>query len=193
MMGKRMEQQRNERVDGGAVTVVVRRRVRAGSEQHYEDWLKRLIADASAMPGYMGADIHRPQPHSREYLSVFRFDSLANLGAFETSDLRRRYLEEVVPLVEGDATWDRLTGLEFWFSPPLGTKLPQPSPLRMALLLIVVVYLLVLTIGAAVSYPLATWPQPLRLFVTIVIEVFAMTYLVMPRLTRRLAHWIYVN
>lgn len=192
-MGKRMEQEQQAKAVGGAVTVVVRRRVRAGSEARYEDWLKRLIADASAMPGYMGADIHRPQPGSREYVSVFRFDSLTNLGAFETSDLRRRYLEEVVPLVEGDATWDRLTGLEFWFSPPPGTKLPQPSPLRMALLLIVVVYLLVLTIGAAVNYLLSGWPQPLRLLITIVLEVFAMTYLVMPRLTRRLARWIYVN
>jgi antibiotic biosynthesis monooxygenase (ABM) superfamily enzyme len=192
-MGKRMEQERHERADGGAVTVAVRRRVRAGSEQRYEDWLKRLIAEASSLPGYMGADIHRPPSGSREYVSVFRFDSLGNLAAFEQSDLRRRYLEEVAPLVEGDAVWDRLTGLEFWFSPPPGTRIPQPSPLRMALLLIVVVYLLVLTIGAAVSYLLVSWPQPLRLFITIVIEVFVMTYLVMPRLTRRLARWIYVN
>jgi antibiotic biosynthesis monooxygenase (ABM) superfamily enzyme len=34
-------------------------------------------------------------------------------------------------------------------------------------------------------------PQPLRLFVTILIEVFLLTYVVMPRLTRELARWIY--
>ncbi|MFN0191312.1 MAG: antibiotic biosynthesis monooxygenase [Aestuariivirga sp.] len=176
-----------------AVTVVVRRRVREGASVRYEEWLKRLIAEAAALPGYMGADIHRPASGSREFVSIFRFDNPENLAAFEGSELRRKYLAEIAPYVEGDAAWDRYTGLEFWFAPPPGTRIPQPSPFRMALLLVAVVYLLVLSIGSVMGYLLASWPHPLRLFVTIVIEVFAMTYVVMPRLTRRLARWIYIN
>lgn len=174
------------------VTVVVRRRVRDGHEADYEAWLRRLTEAAHDFPGYLGTQVQPPGPTGpREYTSVFRFDTLANLKAFEAWDQRQAFLAEVTPFVEADAVWERMTGLEFWFAPPPGTVVPQPSPFRMALLLIAVVYLLVLSIGWCVSYVLAAWPYPLRLLVTITIEVFLMTYFLMPRLTRWLARWIY--
>ena len=175
----------------GAVTVVATRKVKPGHEPDYEAWLGRLIHEASAMPGYLGANIVRPGPGSREYTSVFRFDSVEHLRAFEESELRRRALSEVAPHVEADAVWRKLTGLEMWFTPPPGTVVPQPSRFRMALLLIAVVYGLVLSIGQMVALVLSSAPFQLRLLVTITIEVFVMTYLLMPRLTRWLARWIY--
>ena len=51
-----------------------------------------------------------------------------------------RALAEVGEYVEADAVWQRLTGLEFWFTPPAGTVVPQPSRWRMALVMIAVVY-----------------------------------------------------
>lgn len=174
-----------------AVTVVVTRRVKAGRGPDYEAWLQRLIAAAGELPGYLGTTIQRPAAAGHEYTSVFRFDTVDNLRAFERSELRRRALAEVVELVEADATWSELTGLEFWFTPPPGTAIPQPSRFRMALVMIAVVYALVLSIGSLVALLLAEAPMPLRLLVTIVIEVFLMTYVLMPRLTRWLARWIY--
>lgn len=174
------------------VTVVVRRRVRQGKESAYEGWLAALIKAASALPGYLGTNVQRPaQSGPREYTSVFRFDSLEHLRGFEESDLRRRALAEVVDLVEADAVWEKLTGLEFWFTPPPGTVVPQPSRLRMACVMIAVVYGLVLSIGTLVALVLSSAPMPVRLLVTITIEVFLMTYVLMPRLTRWLAWWIY--
>ena len=112
---------------------------------------------------------------------------------FEESDLRRRALAEVIDLVEEDAVWNRLTGLELWFTPPPGTVVPQPSRLRMAIVMIAVVYGLVSSIGTIVARVMADAPAPLRLLITITVEVFLMTYVVMPRLTRVLARWIYPN
>jgi len=176
----------------GAVTVVATRKVKAGHESAYEAWLGRLIHEASALPGYLGTNIVRPAAGgSREYTSVFRFASIEHLRAFEESELRRRALAEVAPHVEADAVWRKLTGLELWFTPPPGTVVPQPSRLRMALLLIAVVYGLVLSIGQLVALVLSSAPFQLRLLVTITLEVFLMTYAVMPRLTRWLARWIY--
>lgn len=178
------------------VTVLIRRRVKAGRELEYEAWLQRLQAEARALPGYLGVTTQRPAPSGpREYVSAVRFDSLASLQAFEASELRARYLREVVPLVEADAVWEQLTGLEFWFSAPAGTVVPQPSRPRMALVMIAVVFTLVLVIGTAVNavfaaLPFST-PYPLRLLVTIAIEVVLMTWWVMPWITRRLAPWIY--
>jgi hypothetical protein len=178
---------------GEPVTVVVTRRVRSGREAEYEDWLKRLLAEAESLKGYLGATVQRPAADAkvREFTSVFRFDSVESLKAFEGSELRRRYLAEVVDYVEADATWQRLTGLEFWFTPPKGTMVPQPSRWRMAVVMIAVVYGLVVSIGQLVALVMGQAPQSLRLLVTISIEVFLMTYVLMPRLTRWLARWIY--
>lgn len=173
------------------VTVVVRRRVKPGREAAYEDWLNRLTAASAALPGYLGAEFHRPASPGQDYVSVFRFDSPAHLRDFEQSDLRRRFLDEVAPLVEADAVWERMTGLEFWFDPPKGTVVAQPSPHRMAAVLVVVVFVLVLAINLAAGPFMAAWPLPVRLLVTVVLQVCLMTYVIMPRLTRALAPWIY--
>lgn len=175
-----------------AVTVVVTRRVKPGREAAYEAWLAALIDGAATLPGYLGTNIHRPAATGpREFTSVFRFDSLEHLRGFEASELRRRALAEVGALVEADAVWQRLTGLEFWFTPPPGTVVPQPSRFRMALVMIAVVYGLVFSLGSLVAAVLSTAPMPLRLLVTITIEVFLMTYVLMPRLTKVLAPFIY--
>ena len=64
----------------------------------------------------------------------------------------------------------------------------------MALLMIAVVFGLVLSLGAIVNgitglLPVAV-PGPVRLLLTITIEVLLMTYWLMPQLTRRRARWI---
>ncbi len=182
----------NAAAGAGPVTVVVTRRVRRGKEAAYEAWLARLLADSRALPGYLGASVQRPAPGAPpEYTSVFRFDTVANLRAFEESEMRRRYLAEVVDLVEADAVWERLTGLEFWFTPPKGTVVPQPTRWRMAVVMIGVVYGLVVSIGGLTGLALEGAPPPLRLLVTITLEVLLMTYWLMPRLTRWLARWRY--
>lgn len=180
----------------GPVTLIIRRRVKAGHEAAYEAWLHRLQEASRGLPGYLGVTTQRPAPGGpREYVSVVRFASLADLQAFERSEERVRQQAEVLPWVEGDAVWERLTGLEFWFTPPPGTVVPQPSRPRMALLMVAVVFSLVLLIGSLVNAAFATLPfatpYPLRLLVTIAIEVVLMTWWLMPWLTRRLAFWIY--
>ncbi|MBK6688045.1 MAG: antibiotic biosynthesis monooxygenase [Deltaproteobacteria bacterium] len=88
---------------GSPVTVVVKRQVRRGKEKDYEVWLERLIAGAASLPGYLGTNVLRPSTKAGEYTSVFRFDTVEHLLAFEESDLRRRALSEVEALVEADA------------------------------------------------------------------------------------------
>jgi antibiotic biosynthesis monooxygenase (ABM) superfamily enzyme len=97
-----------------------------------------------------------------------------------------------VDYVEADAIWRKFSGLEFWFLPPRGTIVPQPSRFRMALVMILVVYGLVISIGQLVSTLVGDIiPSYVRLFVTISIEIFLMTFVLMPRLTKFLAKWIY--
>jgi antibiotic biosynthesis monooxygenase (ABM) superfamily enzyme len=175
-----------------SVTVVVTRRVKSGYESQYENWLKRLLEEAKSMKGYMGAAVQKPAPGTTDYTSVFRFDNVENLRKFEESEIRTRYLREVVDYVEADAIWKKFSGLEFWFSPPTGTIVPQPSRFRMALVMIVVVYGLVISIGQLVSALVGdVIPSYVRLFITISIEIFLLTFVLMPHLTKLLAKWIY--
>jgi antibiotic biosynthesis monooxygenase (ABM) superfamily enzyme len=174
-----------------SVTVVITRKVKRSRESDYEDWLRRLLEEAKSMKGYLGATIQKPASGSTEYTSVFRFDTVDNLRKFEESELRSRYLREVVDYVDADAIWKKFTGLEFWFSPPKGAIIPQPSRFRMALVMIAVIFGLVLSIGQVVGMVAAEVPSYIRLFVTISIEIFLMTYLLMPRITKLLAKWIY--
>lgn len=175
------------------VTTVVTRHVRPDRRDDYEGWLHRLLGEAASVPGYLGADVHPPEPGSAQatYTSVFRFASLDHLRAFEASELRRRAMAEVVDYVEADAVWDTHTGLEVWFAPPPGTVVPQPVRWRMALVLGTVVYVLVLVFAALASATIGGLPGPLRLAIVIAVEITLMTYLILPWITRRLAGWIY--
>jgi antibiotic biosynthesis monooxygenase (ABM) superfamily enzyme len=174
------------------VTIVVRRKVKPGSEKDYEAWLERLTRGTDErFAGYLGAEFHRPASAGGEYRSVFRFDSVDNLDAFERSDFRQRMLAEAAPMFATDAAWERMTGLEFWFDPPPGTRVPQPSPHRMALVLIAVVFTLVLILNLTLGPLMTGWPLTLRVLVTVCIQVGLMTYVIMPRLTPLIARFIY--
>ncbi|MFN3280270.1 MAG: hypothetical protein ACK40I_01145 [Tabrizicola sp.] len=102
-------------------------------------------------------------------------------------------LEEAEPLFAANAAWERMTGLEFWFDPPPGTKVAQPSPHRMALVLTAVVFCLVLALNLTLGPLMAGWPLALRVLVTVTIQVGLMTYVIMPRLTPLIARFVYPN
>ena len=54
-----------------------------------------------------------------------------------------------------------------------------------------VVFMLVLLLNLALSPLIGDWPLALRLLITVTLQVFLMTYLIMPRVTRLLARWIF--
>jgi antibiotic biosynthesis monooxygenase (ABM) superfamily enzyme len=174
------------------ITVVVRRQVKPGREADYEAWLERLTTGAAErFPGYLVAEFHRPAKAGDAYRCVFRFDGLEHLETFEQSDFRSAMLADAAPLFAADAAWERMTGLEFWFDAPPSTTVPQPSPHRMALVLIAVVFGLVLVLNAALGPLLVRWPVALRLLLTVTLQVTLMTYVIMPRLTPLIARFIY--
>lgn len=177
---------------GGIVTTVVTRRVKPDRYDDYEHSLRALLAEVEGLDGYLGADIHPPASTGDPvYTSVFRFASLERRDDFQAGEINRRFLEAIEPLVDGDPVWATHTGLEMWFAPPPGTVVPQPVRWRMALLLGTVVYVLVLVLGRLAAMAMGGWPTPLRLAIVIAVEITLMTYLILPRLTRRLARWIY--
>ena len=54
-----------------------------------------------------------------------------------------------------------------------------------------VVFLLVMALNLVLGPMMAGWPLALRILVTVTIQIGVMTYVIMPRLTRLLARFIY--
>lgn len=174
------------------VTIVVRQRVKPGRDAQYEAWLKQMTEGAAAQfPGYVGVGFHRPAHPGDTYRQIFRFESIEKLEEFERSDYRNTMLAKGAHLFEADPTFERMTGLEFWFDPPKGTNVPQPSPHRMALVMIVVVFTMILILSTIIAALTPAWPQPARLLLTVIVQVCLMTYIVMPRLTPLIAGFVY--
>lgn len=176
--------------DSGPVTISISRRVIPGKELEYEQWVQGITAEAVKFPGHMGVNVIRPTPPSTEYVSIFRFDSYEHSRDWEESATRADWLAGLAGITEGEDAVEKATGLEFWFSLP---ELPaaHPSPHKMALVLLVVVFVLVLAINFLLGPLLSGWPMAVRVFIGVFLQVMLMTYFVMPRVTRLLKPWLY--
>ena len=176
----------------GPVTVCVARRIKPGKEDEYEQWVRRVIATASKFPGHMGVDILKPSPGTRgEYVILNRFDSYANQRNWEESPERSKFLEELLPIAEGDTRISKVSGLEFWFSLPEVPISTAPNRHKMAAVLSIVVFALVLIVNLVFGEWLQEIPLVLRTAIVATAQVLLLTYLVMPRVTSLLKAWLY--
>ena len=177
-------------VDCGPVTTSISRRIVPGREADYEAWVQGITAQASTFPGHMGVNVIRPTSSSREYVTIHRFDTYQHSRGWEESPERADWLSRLEGITEGEETVEKGTGLEFWFSLP---ELPtaHPSPHKMALVLLLVVFCLVLILNTLLGPLTAEWATVPRVFLGVLLQVLLMTYVVMPRVTRLLKSWLY--
>jgi hypothetical protein len=176
----------------GPVTVSVSRLIIPGQEAIYESWLRQVSAVAATFPGHMGVNFIRPNGvQQKDYVTIFRFDTYRNLASWEDSPQRYEMMEQLQGVVAGEAQIQKATGLEFWFNLPEVPAAKAPSPHKMALVLIVVVYILVFIINLLFGTWLAELPLYARVGLVVVGQVLLMTYLVMPRVTRLLQSWLF--
>jgi len=186
-----MDSETKEKINNDVpVTISIARKIVSGREGEYEIWLKGVSTDALVFPGHMGVNVIRPAGASREYVVIFRFDSYEHSKAWESSAIREQWLERLEGIVEGEAEVREGTGLEFWFSLP---ELPvaHPSPHKMALVLLVVVFALVSAVRFVLSIFASDWSMMAQSFATVFCQVILMTYVVMPRVTQLLQGWLY--
>lgn len=176
----------------GPVTVSISRKVKPGREAEYEAWISGVIDAASEYSGHQGSNVLRPSVATgNRYVLIYRFDSYENCQNWESSVLRKEWLDKLEPLIEGEAEVQRGTGLEFWFDLPELPVNKHPSPHKMALVLITVVYVLVIMLNLLLAPLLVDANLWLKSAVIVVLQVVLMTYLVMPRVTRLIHSWLF--
>ena len=175
-----------------AVTVSIARRVRPGKEQAYESWVRQIIAAVSRYPGHLGVAVLRPEPGRRaDYVLVDRFDSLQHQQAWEQSAERAGFLQRLADLTEGEERIQKVSGLEFWFSLPEVPAEAVPHRHRMTLVITLAVFFLGMSLNGLFGDALAQLPLLARVAVLSIVQVVVLSYLLMPRLTALLKHWLY--
>jgi hypothetical protein len=181
----------NTNEDNHQVTAIISHLVRPGREQGYEAWFHGVAADARKFKGNLGVSTIRPHDHAHpEYVVILKFDRYDNLKTWLKSDVRREWIERLQPLIEQPETIQTLTGLETWFSLPNQPFKAPPSRYKMA----IVTWIGVQIVTSLVAYFLGPFFAPFPLFINLaisnVIVVVALTYVVMPQLTRLFSQWL---
>lgn len=82
-------------------------------------------------------------------------------------------------------------GVEYWFDLPGAATVKPPPRHKMALVTIAVAFPLSAVCGWLVGFMIPDAPQLVKGLLMTTGMVLAMTYVVMPRLTRALARWLF--
>jgi len=186
------------------VTVIVRRIAKKDKIKEFEEWLSGISKEVSRQEGSMGIDIIKPTPNisnksKPEYVIIFRFNTYENLDKWETSPIRHEWLQKGRKLAESDYDVQKLTGLEFWFTPYFKDEsspmipLQPPPRYKMVIVTIPVISILLMTLVPQIHFltEMLSIPFPIRLVIALTITVLLMTYVIMPLLTKLLKPWLF--
>lgn len=176
------------------VTLLIQHHVRANAVPQYESWLKEIAKAGKQFPGHMGVSIIRPHGAGAPYAVLLRFDSHAHLTNWIDSPIRGEFVEQAQPWLTSVQESEIETGLEYWFTPPSTTPL-RAKPFKQFLVTLSAIYPLTQAVPWLMGpllmlKPLSQWPLAQGLVVVVVI-VYLMVYVIMPRYTRLVARWLF--
>lgn len=175
----------------GPVTVIVKRRAKAGKTEEFEQWMDGILHEAMKFEGHMGVNVVRPVAPSRDYTIIFRFDTYSNLTKWENSEIRNEWLRKSLNVTEGEPSVEKHSGLEFWFTPD---RMVMPPRYKMVIVTASFVFVLLISLAQAIRQILGTLLNPILVtLIATVIMVLLMTYIIMPTATRILRPWLYRN
>ncbi|MCM2461007.1 antibiotic biosynthesis monooxygenase [Pseudomonas sp. CG7] len=176
------------------VTLVVKHRIKAGQNDAYEAWLRRIVTVAGQWPGHLGVDVVRGKQDGLSlFTCVLRFRSTEAMQRWLDSPERRELVAEAAPVLADGDQIEVGSHKEFWFAPLADAATPPPRWKQSVVTLLVILphTLLVpllwgplLQLNAFLSnYVVATF----LITVTIVLSV---VYVCMPLATRLFAPWL---
>jgi uncharacterized protein len=171
-----------------SATQVITWNVTPGREAAFEAWAHDMTTLATREEGHMGAAWLRPDAPGGPYHVVFRFTTTELLERWMGSAERAR----MVAKLDGIATEEgrRQTGLETWFSLP-GQTVPPPRKWKMAVVTFGAVYPLSILFNWLVVPSVRSWFTVWRAALFPLALVPLLTFVIMPRLSRLLRHWLY--
>lgn len=172
------------------VTAVFKRRVRAGSEARYEDWLTGIAQAAARFPGSQGTTILRPTDGGSEYVAITQFETTESLEAWLGSADRKSWMSELRTFDVCHEDVATLAGMERWFTLPRSED-ALPPRYKTATLVLLGLYPLVLLLDVVLGPLLAGLPRPVGLLASLLVSVSIMVGGLLPLLTRMFHGWLH--
>lgn len=159
--------------------------------QAFDEYRRAHVAIAQAMgrfPGFVRCELVEPDPGVQDdHVIVFSFDSRANLDNWLESSAREQVLRRIEPLIEGERTLNVVGGFGGWFAPE---REHAPVRWKQAIAVLIALYPMTLTIGFIQRAVAPDVPFVPALFVSNVLGIAALTWLLMPVVTRVLDPWL---
>ncbi len=174
-----------------SLTVVVTRVIKPGCEAAFERAMKEFITIAWTFPGHLGMQMLRPAESDRsgEYTILARFESLAARRVFTTSPIYQEWMSKLLDQSIGAPVVRELSGIDGWLA--LSGRAGNPPKWKMALTVWVGVYLLSQAGYALLGPVIGSWPRSLQALLVSALVVAALTWLVLPPVTRTLQRWYF--
>lgn len=175
-----------------ALTVVVSRRVIKGKESEFEKLSTEMTQRASAFPGYLGATMFRPaSPEDPEYRIAFKFRDRETLTAWEESKARAELLAKIESLLVKPSEREVTSGIVTWFTLPGQNPVTPPPKWKMTIVSWLALYPAVTLVFVLFGDLLAQIPLLLRTMAVTIVVMLLMSYVLMPRMTRWFAFWLF--
>ncbi|UYG09033.1 antibiotic biosynthesis monooxygenase [Halomonas sp. M4R1S46] len=185
----------SSRSEGGeGITLRIHHRVRPDAKDRYETWLRRIIAVAGRYAGHQGVHILRPHEGGQDYEIAVRFASEAQAERWRASDDRRELLDDIRDALQQDEAVEILSGIDYWFTPQASTA-RQPVRWKQWLVTTGVIWPLTMLVPLLWQPLFSLFPLldswGLRHGIVAATVVALVVYLVMPRVVRLVAHWMF--
>lgn len=174
------------------VTALVQRRIKAGSEQRFEQLMQEFSAESLGQPGRLGINVIRTQGDPSSYTVLDRFASEADRRRFTDSPAYGRWMERLDEVSEVTPVIEEHEGMALWFTLP-SVPARKPSKVRMAAVTLLGVYPLTVAIPRLVMPFAGEWPILLRQLLVAALVVIALTWVVLPMLTKLFKPWLFVD
>lgn len=179
----------------GPVTAVIRQAPRPGMESELESWMEGIGTAASRFPGFLGRKVIPPVgPVSRDYVVILWFETLTNLESWVISGERASWIERGEPLVDGGFHFQNVGGLASLFLSAeerfaAGPK--APARWKMAVILVVLLYPLVLGLRYLYDALFIGAPVPVKVLLGVLTSVAIVTFVALPWSVKLLQGWLY--
>ncbi len=184
-----VREQRFVQSEREAVTAVMSQRVRPEAWSEFRRAHAEITETMREFAGFLHSELAEPVPGvQEEHVVIFAFDSRANLDRWMESAARQRVLALIEPLIEGERTLNVVGGFAGWFSVDTAR---EPPRWKQALAVLVALFPTTLLLG----YLQRSWspeaPWVPALFVSNVVSIAILTWLLMPLVTRTLSRWLH--
>jgi antibiotic biosynthesis monooxygenase (ABM) superfamily enzyme len=171
------------------IHVAIKRKVKPGLEQGFEDAVLEFWSQAAQMPGSLGAQLIKPLPgdESNVYGIIRSFASAQDRDNFYASEAFRNWDEFIKPYVEPEYSRRDMHGLEAFFS---ASVFKNPAKWKMALVTWIGVWPSVFTAAIVIGPWHKGWPFWAGVGLETCAVVCALTWVVMPFLTKVFGGWL---